>query len=609
MSDQLDSTAAHGNDAEGDVSELAQNLAKVAERTKRIAQILIEKQQHGDKSTEELSFGHADPMNIGEAFLTMTKNMIANPSNILDAQAELFRTYGDLWQYTTRRMLGETPDPLIKPAPDDRRFADPAWESSGVFEFIKQSYLLTAKWLVDTVHDVDGMDPKNSRKVDFYTRQFANAIAPTNFILTNPEVLRATIDTKGENLINGLDNLIDDLKRGDGNLRIRMVDDTAFEVGKNIATTPGKVIYQNDLMQLIQFAPRTKQVYRRPLLIMAPWINKYYILDLREKNSFIRWATDQGHTVFIVSWVNPDEKLAHKSFEDYMKEGPLEALDAIEQATGEKEVNVIGYCLGGTLLAATLAYMEAKKDKRFTAATFFTAMIDFSEPGELGVFIDDEQVTTLEERMNARGYLEGSEMATTFNMMRANDLIWSFVINNYLLGKGPFPFDLLYWNSDSTRMPAAMHGFYLRKMYVENKLIEPGGIELDGVPIDLTTVNIPKFILSTREDHIAPWKSTYAAVNTYKGPVKFCLAASGHIAGVVNSADSGKYSHWTNSKKPKSPDAWLEGATEHKGSWWPEWGKWIARHGGGKVPARTPGDGALKPIEDAPGSYVKLRLK
>ena len=609
MSDQLDSKVKEPGQTEADVAQLAQNLAKVAEQIRHIAQIYVEKQQHKDENVAESPIGHADPLNIGEAFKSMATNMFANPAQMVEAQASLFRSYGDLWRYTSCRMLGETPEPVIKPAPDDRRFADPAWSNSGVFEFIKQSYLLTAKWLVDTAHEVEGLDDQEARKVDFYTRQFANAIAPTNFVLTNPEVLRATVDSNGENLVRGLENLAEDMERGDGNLRIRMVDDEAFEVGRNIAMTPGEGVYQNDLMQLIQYAPQTEQVYRRPLLIMPPWINKYYILDLREKNSFIRWAVQQGLTVFVISWINPDARLADKSFADYMKEGPLAALDAIEQATGEKEVNVIGYCLGGTLLAATLAYMAARKDKRFTAATFFTAMIDFAEPGELGIFIDEQQLQALETRMNARGYLEGSEMATTFNMMRANDLIWSFVINNYLLGKDPFPFDLLYWNSDSTRMPAAMHSFYLRKMYVENKLIQPGGIELDGVPIDLSTVNIPKFILSTREDHIAPWKSTYAGVHAYKGPVKFCLAASGHIAGVVNPADSGKYSHWTNSRKPKNPEAWLEGAEEHPGSWWPEWAKWIARHGGGKVPARKPGDGALKIIEAAPGSYVKARLK
>jgi polyhydroxyalkanoate synthase len=388
---------------------------------------------------------------------------------------------------------------------------------------------------------------------------------------------------------------------------IKMTDMKAFKVGENIAVTPGKVVFQNDLMQLIQYEPTTETVQRRPLLIMPPWINKFYILDLRPKNSFIKWAVDQGHTVFVVSWVNPDERLAQKRFEDYMLEGPLAALDAMEAATGEREANVIGYCLGGTLLASTLAYMAAKGDDRFKSATYFVALTDFKEPGELGVFIDEEQLESLEERMAQHGYLEGSDMATTFNMLRANDLIWSFVVNNYLLGKEPFPFDLLYWNSDSTRMPAAMHSFYLRNMYQENKLIVPGGIELAGVPIDLRRVATPSFLLSTKEDHIAPWKSTYAATQIYQGPIKFCLAASGHIAGVVNPPGQGKYGHWTNDKLPASPDEWLAGATEHKDSWWPTWEKWIGKYAGGKVKARTPGDGKLKVIEAAPGSYVERK--
>jgi polyhydroxyalkanoate synthase len=329
---------------------------------------------------------------------------------------------------------------------------------------------------------------------------------------------------------------------------------------------------------------------------------------MRPTNSFIRWAVAQGHTVFVVSWVNPDENLALKEFEDYMDEGPLAALDAIEQATGEREVNVIGYCIGGTLLAATLAYMAKRGDRRFVSATYFTTMVDFAESGELSVFIDEEQIQALENRMARRGYLEGGDMAQTFNMLRANDLIWSFVVNNYLLGKEPFPFDLLYWNSDATRMPANMHAFYLRNMYQENRLVRPGGISIHHEPIDLTEIKTPTFILATKEDHIAPWKSSYAATQLYKGPVKFCLSGSGHIAGVVNPPDAKKYAHWTNPKLPKSPDAWFQGAKQTEGSWWPEWDKWVQKFSGGDVPARQPGDGKLKPIEDAPGSYVKMRI-
>jgi polyhydroxyalkanoate synthase len=452
------------------------------------------------------------------------------------------------------------------------------------------------------VHDAEGMDDKTAQKVDFYTRQFVDAMSPTNFVMTNPEVLRRTAETGGENLLKGLSNLLTDLERGQGNLRIRMTDESKFKVGENIAVTPGKVVYQNDLMQLIQYTPTTEKVLKRPLLILPPWINKFYILDLRPKNSFIRWAVDQGHTVFVVSWVNPDERLAEKGFEDYMLEGPYAALEAIEKATGEKSVNAIGYCLGGTLLSATLAHMAAKRDTRIKSATFFTTMVDFTESGELGVFIDEEQLKALETKMQKRGFLEGREMATTFNMLRANDLIWSFVVNNYLLGQDPFPFDLLYWNDDSTRMPARMHSFYLRRMYQQNDLIKSGGIELLDVKLDLRKIKLPTYILSTREDHIAPWASTYRATQTYTGDIRFVLAASGHIAGVVNPPDAGKYSHWINTELPPSPEAWLSGATELAGSWWPDWQRWVSGQDPAQVPARKPKNA----LEDAPGMYVKV---
>ncbi|MGH7071789.1 MAG: PHA/PHB synthase family protein, partial [Acetobacteraceae bacterium] len=380
-----------------------------------------------------------------------------------------------------------------------------------------------------------------------------------------------------------------------------------FQVGGNIAVSPGQVIYQNDLMQLIQYAPATDTVLKRPLLIIPPWINKFYILDLRQKNSFVRWAVALGHTVFMVSWVNPDEKLADKGFDDYMKEGVLDAVEAIRKATGEQEVNAIGYCLGGTLLGSSLAWLAAKGKQPIKTATFFVSLLDFAESGELNVFIDEEQLKALEERMQRRGYLEGSEMATTFNMLRANDLIWSFVVNNYLLGNDPFPFDLLYWNSDSTRMPARMHSFYLRKMYQENKLAEPGGITLDGESIDLSRIRVPAYFVSTREDHIAPWKATYRGTHLLGGKNRFVLAASGHIAGIVNPPDSGKYNHWVNPELPEKPEDWLKDATELSGSWWPDWQRWVTSYGSERVPARVPGKGKLTPIEPAPGSYVKVR--
>ncbi|MGH6990368.1 MAG: PHA/PHB synthase family protein, partial [Stellaceae bacterium] len=548
-----------------------------------------------------------DPLNIAGAFIEMTQRMMADPAKLFQAQMTLWQDYLALWQRATQRLLGESAPPLVEPAPGDRRFRDDAWEESAVFDFIKQSYLLTARWLQSTVREVDGLDGKTARKVDFYTRQFVDAMAPSNFVLTNPQVLRTTLETGGENLIHGLEHLLEDLERGKGRLMIRMTDPDAFKIGKNIATAPGKVVFQNDLLQLIQYAPTTETVQQRPLLVIPPWINKYYILDLRPDNSFVRWAVAEGHTVFMVSWVNPDEHLAGKTFEDYMRDGPLAALDAIAAATGERQANVIGYCLGGTLLAATLAYMAATDDDRVASATFFVSLTDFKEAGELSVFIDEAQLEFLDDRMKSHGYLEGADMATTFNMLRANDLIWSFVVNNYLLGKEPFPFDLLYWNSDSTRMPGAMHSFYLRNMYQENKLVIPGALRLNNVPIDLRKVTIPAFFLSTKEDHIAPWKSTYAATQIFKGPRKFVLSASGHIAGVVNPPPTTKYGHWENAKLPPDAEAWFATATYHPDSWWPVWESWIRQYAGEMVPARQPGGGRLKPIEDAPGSYVMVQ--
>jgi poly[(R)-3-hydroxyalkanoate] polymerase subunit PhaC len=597
------------NDASGgsggamaDPAELSRQMAAIAEKSQRLVGDFLARQSNAD------GVGMADPLAIGAAFFELTARMMADPGRLVQAQMALWNDYMTLWQRTTERLMGQAVGPVVEPSADDRRFRDREWSDNAVFDYIKQSYLLSARFIQAAVKEVGGLDEHTGRKVDFYTRQFVDAMAPSNYVLTNPEVLRATVESGGENLINGLKNLLDDLERGRGRLAISMTDMAAFKIGGNVATTPGKVVYQNDLIQLIQYAPTTKTVKRRPLLIIPPWINKFYILDLRPENSFIRWAVGQGQTVFVISWVNPGERLSGKVFEDYMKEGPLAALDAMEKATGEKEANVIGYCLGGTLLSATLAYMNAKRDRRVKSATYFVTMVDFAEAGDLSVFIDEEQIHALEARMEKKGYLEAHDMHTTFNMLRANDLIWSFVVNNYLLGKQPFPFDLLYWNADSTRMPAAMHSFYLRKMYQENLLSKPGGIGLGGVKIDLRKVKTPAFILSTREDHIAPWRSTYQATQLYAGPAKFVLSASGHIAGVVNPPGS-KYGHWQNDRNPSSPDDWLTAATKHDSSWWPAWAEWIAQYGGGEVTARVPGDGRLTPIEDAPGSYVKVRAE
>ena len=550
----------------------------------------------------------ADELGISKAFFDTWSRMLSDPVRLAETQMKLWQDYWSLWQQSVLKLMGQDATPVAEPAHGDRRFKHHDWQNNFVYDYIKQSYLIAAKHLHQSLAEVQGLDQRTARKVDFYTRQYLDALSPTNFVMTNPEVLRETVASGGQNLIKGLSNLLEDLTRnGGGQLKTKMTDAQAFGIGVNIALTPGKVVFQNDLMQLIQYAPATEQVYKRPILIIPPWINKYYILDLREKNSYVKWAVEQGHTVFVVSWVNPDARFAGKTFEDYLDDGPLAALKAVERATGEREANVVGFCLGGTLLAAALGYLAAKGEKRVKSATFLATLIDFEHPGELEVFIDEPQIEALEKRMQARGYLEGSEMATTFNMLRANDLIWSFVVNNYLLGRDPFPFDLLYWNSDSTRMPAAMHSFYLRNMYLRNQLAHPGAMVLNDTPIDLTKVEIPTYFVSTNDDHIAPWKSTYAGARLFKGPVRFVLGGSGHIAGIINPPAANKYGYRINDNLGADPDAWLDATTQHAGSWWADWGRWIGKQGGGKVPARVPGSGKLKALEDAPGSYVAVR--
>jgi len=586
---------------EGDQSaQVVAILGEIAERSRKLVEDFVARQ--GD--LDSLGEGRAP---LGGAFVEMLSRVMSHPQELMQAQFGLWQDYMRLWHSTTQRMLGADAEPVIVPDRGDRRFKDAAWDDNALFDFIKQSYLLSSKYFLQVASQKDGLNDKTQQKLEFYTRQFVEMMAPSNFVATNPEVLRLTVETRGENLLRGLKNMLEDLERGKGWLAIKMTDLDAFEIGRNIATSPGKVVFQTDLMQLIQYSPSTAEAHKRPLMIIPPWINKFYILDLQPKNSFIKFCVDQGFTTFVLSWVNPDEKLSHMSFEDYMVQGPLAALDAIEQATGEREITAIGYCLGGTLLASTLSWMKQKRDRRIKAATFFTTLVDFKDPGELGVFIDEEQLAAIERSMAKRGYLDGAEMATTFNLLRANDLIWSFVINNYLLGKDPFPFDLLYWNSDSTRMPAAMHSFYLRRFYHENALVDPGAVCLAGVDIDLRRVDLPVYWVSTREDHIAPWRSTYAATQLYRGPRRFVLAGSGHIAGVVNPPASGKYGFWTNDDLPADPEEWLAAATHHEGSWWQDWAKWNAGHAGELVPARQPGDGKLVAVEDAPGSYVRVR--
>jgi len=561
----------------------------------------------------EISNGHTplnhDPFNLSEACSAWFEVISKNPEKVFEAGLQYWQDAMKLYQQSALALMGAgNGDQVISEEKGDRRFKHEAWQDQPVYNLIKQSYLLTSRWARDLVTDVEGLDKQTAEKVAFFTERYLDSLSPTNFAHTNPAVIEKTIESNGENLVKGLKNMLGDLKKGNGSLQITMTDTEAFELGKNVATTPGKVVFRNRMLELLQYAPATDSVYSKPLLVIPPWINKYYVLDLQPKNSLIKWLVDQGHTVFVVSWVNPDESYRDTGFEDYINDGISAALEAIEKATGQKKVNAIGYCIGGALLATALAYFKANGDDRISSATLLTTMLDYSDPGELGVFVDQKQVDSLDVKMQENGYLEGSSMATTFNMLRANDLIWSFYINNYLLGNDPRPFDLLYWNSDSTRMPAKMHSWYLQSFYIDNLLCKPGGIEINGTKIDLSTIDIPVCFVSTVDDHIAPWKSTYAGAKLFSGPVRFILGGSGHIAGVVNPPSDKKYGYRVTNKPPADPEKWFDSAKQNEGSWWPEWQRWISRKAGKKIPSRVPGDRKLKVIEDAPGSYVKVRL-
>jgi polyhydroxyalkanoate synthase len=583
-------------------AEFGRNMARVAVKSRELLSSFLMSQ------AERAGRQPLDPLNITGAYFNLLQEMAANPARVLDAQLNLWKDYATLLQRAAERAMGREVEPVIVPAPNDRRFRDKDWEENQVFDFIKQSYLLAVNSLQNAVAAANGGNDNERARAVFYARQFADALSPTNFVLTNPEVLRETLRTNGENLVRGLDNLLSDLERGRGELSIRQTTDS-FVVGRDIATTPGKVVFRNELFELIQYAPMTTTAYETPLLIFPPWINKFYILDLQPKNSLVRWALEHGYTVFMVSWVNPDTRLANRIFEDYMREGIFAALDAVEKATGQKQVNTVGYCIAGTLLGATLAYIGAsgEYEGRIKSATFLAAQLDFSQAGDLQVFVDDEQLKALELQMRqSGGVLEGSKMAMTFNLLRANDLIWSFVINNYLLGKEPVPFDLLYWNSDTTRMPLSLHLAYLKQCYRDNALAK-GEMILDAERLNLAKVRTPAFFQSAKEDHIAPAASVFRGAKLLGGPTTFMLAGSGHIAGVVNPPASGKYQHWTNDALPPTFDEWLAGAKEHPGSWWPTWDEWLAPQAGEKIPAPKPGDGELRVLGEAPGTYVLVK--
>ena len=544
--------------------------------------------------------------NAIKAFQDMAMRYASDPTSLVTAQINLWNGLSDIWINAANRSMGM--EPTIEPSKHkDRRFKDEAWEKNAAFDYIKETYLLVSDWAQNLSEDAKGMSKKDKKKVQFVTRQFASAISPSNFLLTNPEVMKKTIDSGGNNLLDGFKNLLTDMERGHGQLKVSMTDHDAFKVGENIANSPGKVIYKNYLFELIQYSPSTEKTHKTPILFVPPWINKFYVFDLKPENSYIKWVVDQGYTLFVISWVNPGPAEAQTAFTDYMKDGVLVALDEVLKTTGEKKANALGFCIGGILLTTTLAYMAATDDKRINSATLLASMVDMSDVGEMSVFFDDDQLRTLGEKVGKTGYLEGNEMAGMFNMMRENDLVWSFVVNNYLMGKDPVPFDLLYWNADATRMPAKMIVEYLTGFYRDNAFMDPGRITVDGHAIDVNKIKTPTYMLATKDDHIAPWRACYAGVNSFTGPKRFVLGASGHIAGIVNPPVKKKYCHWINKSRKliKDPDEWLEGAEKHEGSWWCDWEEWIAKKSGGLVPARHPKE--AKSLGDAPGDYVHVR--
>jgi polyhydroxyalkanoate synthase subunit PhaC len=583
--------------------EFARNMLRLVEEGTRAMTDLMER-----ADAKPSPFSPANEMSVAqETLTTIAEKWMADPAKLAEQQTKLYASYAEVWNNTLKRMMGEQVTPVAAPEPGDTRFKDPEWSSNPYFDFWKQSYLVTTKWSEELMALTPGLDEKARQKAEFYMRLLASAASPSNIPAMNPEVMRETFQSNGANLVKGMSLLSEDMEKSGDLLQISQTDTSAFVVGKNLALTPGKVVFQNDLLQLIQYTPTTDTVHETPIFFVPPWINKFYILDLTPAKSFIKYVVDQGFTVFIVSWVNPDAKLSHKTFEDYMIQGVLEAGKAVCRETGVEKCNVLGYCVGGTMVATTLSYLAALGKSPFNSVTFLTTQVDFEKAGDLLVFIDDKQLAELEGIMADRGYLDGSRMANVFNMMRPKDLIWPYIVNNYMLGKKPFPFDLLYWNQDSTRMTAANHAFYLREFYHENRLAK-GEMVMGGVKLDPRRVSIPVYELATRDDHIAPAVSVFKGAKLFSGPVEFVLAGSGHIAGVINPPDKVKYQHWTGSK-PMGNDtleSWVAKAEEHAGSWWPHWIEWLAVQSGDLVEPRVPGKN-LGVIEDAPGSYVRKR--
>ncbi|HJT57375.1 MAG TPA: class I poly(R)-hydroxyalkanoic acid synthase [Ktedonobacteraceae bacterium] len=542
-----------------------------------------------------------DPAEITRAFQQVWLDALSNPGRFWSNYSNFVQEYSQLMTATALKFWGiekEVP-PVATPEKGDKRFSAPDWQQNPIFDILKQGYLLAATTLLKTASEIEGLDEKQQRKLIFYLRQFLDAISPTNYMFTNPQVIHEAISSGGKNLVNGVEHLLRDVQAG----QIKMTDTEAFAPGRNLALTPGQVIYRNKLIELIQYAPATEKVYAVPLLFIPPWINKYYILDMQPQNSLIKFLVDNGFTVFVISWKNPDASMEETSFDDYLTLGPLAALDVIKEITGSQQVNPVGYCIGGTLLSMALPYLKAKGDKTAHSATFFVSLQDFTEVGDTSVFIDEPQVTYIEGQMMERGYLDSRSMAAMFNMLRANDLIWSNVVNNYLLGKEPPAFDLLYWNNDGTRMTRDAHSFYLRNTYLENNLIKPNKIVLKGVPIDLGQIQQDVYAVGTQQDHIVPWKSAWRITQLAGGKTRFVLGGSGHIAGIINPPSKGR-GYWTNDKRVKNADQWFEGAEHHTGSWWTDWLEWLKPRSGEQVAPPPMGSAKYPPIMAAPGIYV-----
>jgi polyhydroxyalkanoate synthase len=552
---------------------------------------------------------HAVATDAADSYSKYVQECIKHPWQMTKQTAGLGKDYFRVLKQSIFQLAGRDNNPVVVPEKGDLRFSHSGWSENTWFNFVKQMYLVTGQAWLDSIHSIPGLDDKARSRAEFFVRQLINAMSPSNTILTNPELLELTVKSRGKNLLNGLERFVQDLEKSADALKISMTDEQAFELGKNIATTEGKVVFRSELFELIQYAPTTDKVAERPLVIIPPFVNKYYILDLSTKNSFVRWAVDQGNTVFMVSWLNPTEEHRSVGFDQYVVEGVLKALEAVEEQTGVREVNAVGYCIGGTLLMTTLAYMAGRRMKsRVKSATLFTTLTDFSDPGDIGVFVDDHTVTAIEEQNNQNGYFDGRVMAVSFSLLRENSLYWNYFIQNYLKGESPLPFDLLYWNSDSTNITATCHNDMLRKFYLENQLVTPGAYSVNGTKIDLRKIKTPLYFISTHQDHIAKWKVTYEGAKLCKENSTFVLGESGHIAGIVNPPIKNKYSYWTNEVISEAAEEWLQAAEHHAGSWWTHWDEWLCTSKGKKVDARDPEAGSLEVLCDAPGTYVKRRL-